>query len=977
MAILRPFVIGTVIELAWVSALCADGPAVSPPRLDGTADIDLQLRLARRATSGWGTAHDDASAAGTKLRIGSQAFDRGIGTHAPAELVFDAGGKYRWLTFYAGISADMTEKGSATVQVWLDGKKARETPVLRVKEEPLYVCLPIDGVGEIRLVATDAGDGIGADHVNFGCLRMSIAAARPKPQIVPEPTAVAPPSLPAGASRLTLWYGRPARTWLESLPLGNGHLGAVVFGGVNQERLAMNEITFWCGGPDANTVKPSGKEKLAEIRRLMFAGRHNTAAGLVQEHMATDSRSYGSNLPVNDILLAFEPRETLETYRRWLDLDEAVAHTQYRAEGVEYSREVLASHPDRVLAVRLTADRQGAVSFRLSFRDYRAKYPVTVVDGRTLAVRGSAAAGAPSAARNPAGKGVRMEEWVRVEADGGTVTADGQGLRVRAADAVTLWVAVDTDFAGGNPSALCRQQIEAAMTRGYASVRERHVRDHRELFRRVGLACGNPVLKPTDARLAALRKGQPDPDLVALIFQFGRYLTIAGSREDSTLPLHLQGNWNDNIACNIGWTCDYHLDINTQQNYWLADVGNLSECQQPLFRWMRDRLCVEGRRVARDLYGARGWVAHVYSNPWGYAAPGFDQSWGMNVTGGLWAALHLWQQYQFTQDRELLRAWAYPVLKEAARFYLDYMVAEPKHGWLVTGPSNSPENPFVPREGPERGAGCLDMAPTLDVVLVRELFDAVLAMGRTLDADAGLRREVEAARAKLPPLQIGRHGQLQEWLEDHDEAAPSHRHTSHLTALYPYAQITRRRTPELARACGVSLQRRKAGGWEDAEFSYGNFVNYYARLGDGEEAWKTLNGFLASAVGDALYSYSKPGQGGAPDYVFCLDGNAAVAAGIAELLVQSHETMPDGRPVLDLLPALPRALPDGKVEGLRGRGGFEIDLEWKDAKLVCAAIKRVAGEGRAVVRCGERTIDLALKPGEKGQWDSAVDRPNR
>lgn len=751
-----------------------------------------------------------------------------------------------------------------------------------------------------------------------------------------------------------LWYLRPAERWLEALPIGNGRLGGMIFGGVGKERIALSEATAWSGAPGKNDVNPGAIEHLAEIRQLLFSGKYVEARDLSQKHLLGRPTSFGTNLPLPELQLSFEDEGASAQYRRALSLDEAVARVDFRRGEARFSREVIASHPDDVIAVRLTCSKPGQLSFAVGFGAITIPADITTDGQNTLVLRGHAFERLHSNGRD----GVALQIRAKIIAEGGNVSASRQSLQVKNADAVTVLIAIGTNFGGSDPEEACVQALSRASRKSYAQLRAAHVADHQSLYRRVTLNLGASStaskMQPTDVRRKAFAEGTSDPELLALFFQYGRYLTIAGSRADSSLPLALQGIWNDGLASSMGWTNDYHLDINTQQNYWAAEVCNLSECQTPLFGLI-DGLREAGRRTAKEMYGAPGWVCHTVTNAWGYTAPGWGIGWGLFVTAGIWIALQMWDHYTFNADVEFLRARVYPVLREAAEFFLAYMVPEPKHGWLVTGPSDSPENWFLIPEG-ERCAE--SMGNTVDRVFVYALYSMCIEASKILSVDAELRSTLESARAKLPPFQIGRHGQLQEWLEDFEDGEPNHRHTAHLVALYPENQISPRTTPELARAAEVTIQRRmNTPNWEQSEWGRANLVVYYARLLNGDSAHKYLEGLVAKAADDNLLTFSSGGIAGAEQNIFAIDGNTAGAAGIAEMLLQSQ----GGE--IQLLPALPSAWPSGSVKGLCARGGFKIDLTWQNGVLLSAAITSKGG-GDTPVRYGNEVLGLHLRPGE-------------
>ncbi|MGK5450845.1 glycoside hydrolase family 95 protein [Streptomyces radiopugnans] len=753
---------------------------------------------------------------------------------------------------------------------------------------------------------------------------------------------------PAPGEPPRLWYPRPAAEWLQALPVGNGRLGAMVFGGTDGERLQLNEDTLWAGGPH-DYDNPRALASLPEVRRLVFEGRWDEAQALVDSDLMGVPVKQLQYQTVGDLRLSFPGDGETTGYRRELDLATAVASVEYARGGVRHRREVFASAPDQVIVVRLTADAPGAISFTARL-DSPLRSASSSPAPHTVALDGSG-----DDAQGIAGV-LRFRCLVRAVAEGGAVRSVSGELHVQEATAVTLLVSAATnhrDWRGveedpGAAAARAAAPVEAAAARPYAELRARHVRDHAALFDRVRLEL--PVTPaaalPTDERVARFARGE-DPHLVALYFAYGRYLLIACSRP-GTQPANLQGLWND--LTDPPWGGKYTININTEMNYWPAAPANLLECWEPLFGLLDD-LAVAGARTARAMYGARGWVAHHNTDLWRGTAPVDGAFWGMWPTGGAWLALSVWEHHRFTGDEAKLRE-RYPVLAGAARFFLDCLVEDPETGELVTCPSISPENAHHPGPG-----GSLCAGPAMDNQILGDLFEATAASAELLGVDEELVKKARAARERLAPMRIGELGQLQEWREDWDAIAPErgHRHVSHLYGLHPGGRITRRGTPELFEAARTTLELRGDAG---TGWSLGWKINFWARLEDGARSHKLLADQLTpERTAPNLFDLHPP---------FQIDGNFGATAGICEWLVQSHTGE------IHLLPALPPALPEGSVRGLLARGGFEVALTWRGGALAGAELLSRAGRRARVRTAGEVAVSCDGRPVESVRPEDGV-----
>lgn len=727
-----------------------------------------------------------------------------------------------------------------------------------------------------------------------------------------------------------LWYAQPAKVWMESLPIGNGRLGAMTYGGIEEEKLALNESTMWSGQYNENQNKPFGREKMNQLRKLFFEGKLSEGNRIAGDNLHGNQTSFGTHLPIGDLKMQFiYPEGKVTDYRRSLSLDEAVSSVSFNSGGVNYKREYFATNSDNVLVLRLTADKQKSITMNMGL-DLMRQADLSV-ENNQLVFTGKV----DFPLHGPGG--VCFEGRIAVLADNGEVKMEQSGVSIKEADAVTLIVDVRTDYKSPDYKTLCADGVEKAAAKSYDELKQAHIKDYNTLYNRVSIHFGQDANRamPTDVRWKQVKEGKTDTGLDALFFQYGRYLTIASSRENSPLPIALQGFFNDNKACNMGWTNDYHLDINTEQNYWAANVGNLAECNAPLFTYIKD-LAHHGAKTAEVVYGCKGWTAHTTANVWGYTPASSTIIWGLFPMAGSWIASHLWTQYEFTQDKQYLAETAYPLLKGNAQFILDFLAKDPKSGYLMTGPSISPENWFRTAGGEEMVAS---MMPACDRELAYEILSNCVRASGILDTDREFADSLRTAIAQLPPIQLRANGAIREWFEDFEEAHPNHRHTSHLLALYPFSQITLEKTPELAEAARKTIENRlSAENWEDTEWSRANMICMYARLKDAQEAYKSVQLLQGKLSRENLMTVSPGGIAGAEGDIYSFDGNPAGTAGMAEMLIQNHESY------VEFLPCLPVEWKDGSFKGLCLKGGAEATAEWTNAVINKASLKATADQ---------------------------------
>ncbi len=754
---------------------------------------------------------------------------------------------------------------------------------------------------------------------------------------------------------LMLWYDKPATEWVEALPLGNGRLGAMVYGETENETIQFNEETLWSGQPH-DYANPGAHNYLDDLRRLLWEGKQDEAHELGNEHFMSQPFGQFSYLPFGNVLLNFPGHDDVTSYQRRLDLKNALSTVFYESDGVRFKREVFASEPGQAVVIRLESSKNGELNFNAGLDSPHEKWDVSV-DGDQIIMKGQANNYHEELGRDgkpyPDSK-LTFEARLKVISEGGGLVQGENSIEVVNAKNATLYLVAATSFVnyddiGGNPSERCDRFLKNLEGESYQSQKEEHLRDFNELFGRTSLDLGSTEIskRPTNERLVSFRDDE-DPSMVALLFQYGRYLLISSSRE-GTQPANLQGIWNDKLA--PPWDSKYTININTEMNYWPAEMTNLPECAEPLFSMVED-LSETGQNVAREHYDLDGWVTHHNTDLWRGAAPINNANHGIWVTGGAWLSQHLWWHYQYTGNEEFLRNRAYPVLKEAARFFAGYLVPYPENpDWLVSGPSNSPE------------LGGLVMGPTMDHQIIRALLSYTIEAAEILGVDEDFADELKGKRDSIAPNQVGRHGQLQEWLEDVDDPEEKHRHVSHLWGLHPGNEIHPLTTPELAEACKVTLGHRGDGG---TGWSRAWKINFWARLLDGDHAFLLLKNLMVPSKSEETDYEDKGGlyfnlfDAHPP---FQIDGNFGATSGIVEMLLQSHLRDENGDFFQDLLPALPSKLPDGEISGIKGRGGFEISLEWENNQLERAEVKSLQGN-KLNLRYNGQTISEDTEAGE-------------
>ncbi len=747
---------------------------------------------------------------------------------------------------------------------------------------------------------------------------------------------------------LMLWYKQPAEKWTDALPIGNGRIGAMVFSKVDTERIQLNDESVWAGQPIDNN-NPGAKAHLKIIQQLLLKGKINTAVKLSEKYLLGTPPRIRAYQLLGNLYLAFHNSGEVKDYKRELNLRTGIISTNYKIGDQSITRKVFCSAPDDIIVVQLESSTKGGLNFDIWLE--RGKDAIIKTSGQNSIVMNGQIIDKPDPLRGPGGKHIRFAARLLAKNIGGNISAESNYLKVKNADSVTIIFTAETDYSieklsfdkSINPELNCEKIISKAKGLSFKNLKDDHLKEYQSLFNRVELSLGKSVNDtiPTDERLERVKNGAEDSGLIALYFQYGRYLLMSSSRNPGVLPANLQGIWNKDF--NPPWSSDFHTNINLQMNYWPAEVCNLPETVEPLTNFFV-HIMKPGKRTAQKMYGARGWNMHHVTDPFGRTALMDGIQWGTSPLAGAWMSLAFWRHFQFTQDKDYLKNKAWPILKGAADFVLDFLIEDNK-GRLVTAPSMSPENSYIlPSDGKQYQ---ITYAATIDMEIINELFKACIQAGKILNYSKDYSDTLHAVLKKLPPVRIGANGTIMEWIEDYKEVEPGHRHMSHLFALHPGTTITSE-TPELFEAARKTIERRLANGGGHTGWSRAWIINFYARLLDGENSYKHILALLRKSTLPNLFDTHPP---------FQIDGNFGGTSGIAEMLLQSQ----NGE--IHILPALPSAWPDGEFRGLKARGNFEISADWHNGKLNSVTVKSLSG-GKCKLKYLENVKTLDTKKGE-------------
>ena len=753
---------------------------------------------------------------------------------------------------------------------------------------------------------------------------------------------------------LKLWYKQPAAVWEEALPVGNGRLGAMIFGDPVNERLQINEESLWAGSR-INNNNPKALKSLPLLQKALFEGRYKEALGIADKILLGTPPRIRSYQPLGDLLIGYSWAGKPENYSRELDLETGIAGVSFTVVGKHYSQEVFVSAPDNLMVVHISSPDKGLINASFTMRR-EADAVVRAVGENTLILDGQIT-DKDDPLSGPGGEHMKFSGELRLSAAGGQIKALDGTLIVSGAEEIIIRLTAATDYNPDkldfdrriSPAAICKSILDRTDDKSVRKLRKIHLDEYQPMFSRVSLSFGHDTLssRPTDERLAAVKNGGSDNGLIALYFQYGRYLLMGSSRKPAVLPANLQGIWNKDMKA--AWNSDFHTNINLQMNYWPAEVCNLPETTEALSSFM-ERLIVPGRVTAREMYGTGGWVFHHLTDPFGRTGVA-DGVWGITPMNGPWMTFPLYEHFLFTQDTAYLRDRAYPLMKGSAEFVLGFLVESPE-GYLVTNPSHSPENNF--KDNKTGAISALTYAATIDIEIINALFDYCIEASSILGLDRDFAATLAETKKRLPPVKISSKGVIQEWIYDYDEPEPGHRHMSHLLGLYPLAQFTPE-TPDLFRAAEATIERRLSFGGGRTGWSKAWMISFFARLQNGDKAYNNVMDLLRKCTLPNLFDTHPP---------FQIDGNFGGTAGIAEMLIQSHNG------VIRLLPALPAEWSSGEAKGLRARGGFVIDLKWENGFLQNVTVHSEKGRrGKVVYKESEKEIDLAA--GKKYNWEES------